>query len=740
MGKLSSLPLTLKRHSWAAIATLASVLGTAYVYLSVTPPRYQTTARLLVEQKGGSVSELGRSLTRLSENVPGGSNPIATQAESVKSQRVLQAAIDQVAMQPVASTQKLTPEKLAKAIKIKIIPATNILELSYQNPNPELAAQILNAIAQTSVQESAESIRREASSVRSFLEARVPEQEALLAAAEAAESRYRQVSGVVAFDAQTTSLVNSLSELEDQLRTAAAQLQETRSRNSQLQRVIGVNNPKVAYAAARVGQDEQLRSLRTRLADLEARVIESSARLGDQHPDLIAIKQQRDETKQTYAERVGQVLDPGQAAPSSNTEATNEVSRDLMSRYIVGEVDSNALVSRLTEIQAERLGLQSRIAELPVKQQNLTALTRKREEAGTTLRQLQNNLEQARIAEAQLISNVRVLDAAIVPATPSLPQPLAVWAAALAAGSILATGVMVLLEAMDNKLRTAEEIEPLVKLPVLANLPKLRPHLSRDRVPSFLNQADLIEPYRMFLKNLDRTDPNLKVLLVSSTVTGEGKSDFVARLGAVAAAMSRRTLIIDADLRDPLQANYFELLASPGLTNAVLNHTPIGNTIQATNVENLAVLTHGDWIERPVMVSESTAIPTLLATAKASFDLIIVDASAVGGCADVMALSQHADRFVLVARPDFTAKEKLKKAVVDLRASGTEILGIVVSHTPDVFNANSPRPMPPKFQGQLNALPSPLSPSLADSKTSLADSKTSLADSKTLMWDKQEHQ
>jgi polysaccharide biosynthesis transport protein len=723
MGKLSSLPLTLKRHSWAAVATFASVIGTASIYLLFTAPRYETTARLLIEQKGASVSELGRSLTRLPENVPGGSSPIATQAESVKSQPVLQAAIARVASLPSASAQKLTPEKLAKTIKVKIIPATNILELSYQNPDRELAAKLLNAVAEANVKESAESIRREASSVREFLETRVPQQEAVLEAAEAAESRYRQISGVVAFDAQTTSLVNSLSDVENQIRTAAAQLQESRSRNGQLQQVIGLGNPVVAYAAARVGQDEQLRSLRTRLVELEARVIENSSRLGDQHPDLIAIKQQRDETKQLYTQRVGQVLNPGQPVPSSNTEATNEVSRDLVSRYIVGEVEGNALESRLRAIQGERLGLQSRIAELPVKQQNLTALTRKREEATTILRQLQNNLEQARIAEAQLISNVRILDVAMVPLSPAVPQPLAVFAIAIAAGSILATGMILLLEAMDNKLRMAEEIEPLINLPILADLPKLTPHLSADRVPSFLNQADLIEPYRMLLKSLYRQDHTLKVLLVSSTVAGEGKSDFVGRLGIVASALSLRTLIIDADLRTPLQYKSFGLSPTPGLTNVVLDKLPLASTIQSTNLENLFVLTHGDFVERPVMVSESTAIQTLLTEANADFDLVIMDASPVSSCADAIALNQYADGLIVVARPDFTPKDLLKKSMVDLRSSGTEILGIVLSHTPDFSKGTFPS-LTPNVQGQLNASPLiAVSPALPQTKSLTLDKK-----------------
>jgi polysaccharide biosynthesis transport protein len=708
MGKLSALPLTLKRHAWAALFTMAATLGTAALYLSFTVPRYETTARLLIEQKEASVSELGRSLTRLSTNVPGGSSPIATQAELVKSQRVIQHALTAIPAADKAA-QALTPDKVSKSLKIKIVPATNILELSYQSPDRELAAKLLNAIAAATVKESSESIRREASSVREFLEMRLPEQQALLASAEIAESQYRQATGIVALDAQTTSLVTSIADLDNQIRTTTAQLQEARGRNDQLQQVIGVDNPTVAYAAARVGQDEQLRSLRVRLVDLEAKVIESSARLGDRHPDFVALKDQRDQTKQLYTQRVAQVLNPSQTAPASSIEATNDVSRDLVSRYIVGKVEGNALENRLNVVQAERQGLQSRIAALPVKQQNLTVLTRKREEAGATLHKLQDNLEQARLAEAQLISSVQVLDPAPVPVLPAIPQPKAVWAIAVAAGSILATGMMLLLESLDNKLRRHDDVGTWLNLPVLATLPKLTPSLNVDRLDDFLNHPDRIEPYRLLLKTLQREAQPIQVLLVTSTIAGEGKSDFVARLGAVAAVLSRRTLVIDADLRYPLQDRLFGLAAAPGLTNVVLDQQPFAEVIQPTHFDRLAVLTQGAAVSRPVTVSESGAMQTLLTAAKANFDLVIIDASPLSGCADVIALSQYADGVILLVRPDFTPKSAIQKALADIRATSLAMLGVVVNYTPDNFRGYFPpartAPKPPLSSLPLNRSP-----------------------------------
>lgn len=136
MGKgISTLLGVLGRRGFPAVTVFASVIGASFAYLAVTPRLYETSARLMLDDKKASVSELGRDLTQINSTAIG-RNPLADQAELLKSQTVLQLAISKL-NPPIkdSSTQKpLTASDIRSNLKVIIVPATNILDLRYQSP------------------------------------------------------------------------------------------------------------------------------------------------------------------------------------------------------------------------------------------------------------------------------------------------------------------------------------------------------------------------------------------------------------------------------------------------------------------------------------------------------------------------------------------------------------------------------------------------------------------------------
>ncbi len=684
MAQLS--PATFKRNSLPALITLGAVIGSAWLYAQKAPRIYETSARIMLDDRSKSVSDLGRALTKLPENVPGGSSAIATQAELIKSERVLKRALETILPpgQPEDLQRQLTVNHLSKAIKVKILPATNLLEVSYQNTDPKLVADVLNAVADATVKEDAASIRREASTVREFLEKNVPAQQSKVLESEAIESQYRQETGIVSLENQTQSLVTSLADVENQERLVIAQLREASTKGGLLQDVTGVNNPSAAYAANRVGQDDQLKILRSRIAEAENKVIEVRSRLGDQHPDLLAIVEQRDELKKLQDSRVNSVVASGQTIPRDSQAATDEASRNILSQYITGEVERTALEEKLKTLQAAKATLRDRIAQLPEKQQGLTAVTRRREESTASLKILQAKLEEARVAEAQLISNIRILDRAKEPKLPSSPQVPMILAIAIAAGLLLSVATVLLRELLDNTLRHANEIPQFTQIPILGKIPKLAYKPSFARLEQFLDTPPLVEPYRMLLKAIDRkvtTQP--KIILISSTLPGEGKSNLVAYLGAVAATLSWRTLVIDADLQNPMQHALLGVSASPGLSNAILSPTMTQEAIKATAIDNLFVMPYGEFPKRPATISESSEMPKMLANLSQNFDLILIDTTVLSKSVDAVTLSQYASGLLLAARPDHTRRDLLQQILLDLKDTNVEPLGLVINYNAD---------------------------------------------------------
>ncbi len=675
---ISSLVVVWKRRSWPALATFVAVIGGAVAYLVLAPSLYRASAQLILDDKRVSVSELGRDLTQVPVGVPGGPSPLAEQAELVKSVPILERSLAKVFR---VSQSNLTTKKFGKRLRVKIIPATNILVISYQAQDPVLAAKLVNAVSQTMVEESAEQIRKEAANVRKFLEKEVPLARQHLLQAEAVENKYKQATGLISFADQSKSLVDSLATLEDQEGTLIAQLQETRSRDASLREITTNRNLGNAYASVRGGQDEQLQKLRTKLADLQTQIATTRLRFTENHPSLILLLQQQQALNNLYNRELTR-LAPGDRAISPNHVASDPLSQDLTSELIGNEIERLAMENKLKVVQSLKANFQARLAQLPIQQQPLTVLTRQREEAAASLKLLQSKLEEARIAEAQLVGNIRIIEEARPPTSPSFPKPYLVLGLATVLGSILAVGVVLLLEATDNTIHdTSEAEEILTKIPLLGTLPSLPARaLNLQAAAGFLDDIALVEPYRMLLKTLEfRSSQKLRSIVISSTKSGEGKSVVVSHLAAVCAMLSRRTLIIDADLHRPMQDKLFNLPAKPGLSDAIAKGRSLLDTVQIRDIENLSVLTCGELHPRPSQLLESEAMQSLIAHATENYDFVIIDTPPLNVSADAATLGRYTNGVVLITRPSFTLKDFLKKAVSELTQNRIPILGVVVN-------------------------------------------------------------
>jgi polysaccharide biosynthesis transport protein len=682
MKGMPILAFSLKRNFWSALASFASVLAGSYFYLKTTPQVYEGSSRLILDDRRVSVSDLGQALA--TNTTSGNANPIATQAELVSSERVLKRALEMLSDKQFS--QKITSTgKIASGLRVKIVPATNILELQYKDSDPELVAAVLNSISEAMVQENGRSIRQQASSVRKFIEGRIPEQKRKLTRVEADESRFKQTNGIISLETQDSSLTNSLIAIEDQERILMAQIQEAQQKSEQLQKVTGSKNVQSAYVASRAGQDDELKALRTRLIELESQIVEARGRFSDEHPSVINLLQKRDSTSALYNQSLQRIV-PAQSSIPAKEFAADDLSRSLISTYITSQVELNASIDKLKAIRSQKVALQVRLTELPAKQQILTGLVRKREQEAATLKLLQNKLEEARIAEAQLVSNVHIIGLASVPTSPASPKPMVILVLGTAAGLVLAIGVIILGEMLNTKIGSAEELQQQIKLPVLGNLSE-RLSIQPGQMHRFLNNSEAVEPYRRLLKQLQLSNKNqLKSILISSSVSGEGKSSVCAYLATVATMSSKRTLLIDADLSNPLQHYFFNLSAQPGLTDAVSEDVSLLSLVQHTDIEGLDILTHGELSNHHGQVVEAIAMKKLIATAMTFYDLVIVDASPVSNYTDVMTLSGDTDGVVLVVRPDFTPKAIAQQTIDDLQRSGVSILGTVVNVTPDPTN------------------------------------------------------
>ncbi|MEL7333275.1 MAG: CpsD/CapB family tyrosine-protein kinase, partial [Cyanobacteria bacterium J06560_2] len=149
----------------------------------------------------------------------------------------------------------------------------------------------------------------------------------------------------------------------------------------------------------------------------------------------------------------------------------------------------------------------------------------------------------------------------------------------------------------------------------------------------------------------------------------------------VSSLLLRRTLIIDMDLRRPKQFSTFNQPPLPGVTTTVSGQNTPLEAIQATRLENLWILPHGDAAEQPSVVLEQVIQSGLIKQIAQHFDYIFIDTPPISSCADAVMLGQQSDGLVLVARADFTPSITLQQVANRLKSSGVSLLGAVMNST-----------------------------------------------------------
>lgn len=409
-----------KKHLGISFLIFSSTISASILYLFITPPQYRTSANLIVGEQDVSVSNLGQQLTDKNTKTPGKiADPVATQAELVKSNKVLKGALVNFKKTTGIPDEELPSIlNLKKTIDIEILPATNILKLVYHYQDPELAAELLNSVAKGVVQENIKANRLQASNLRKFLEVQIDEQQWRLKQAEIAESKYREAEGLVNFETQSKNLVNSLTKLENEERDLSARLQATTIKRDLLRQSAGMDNINIekAHAALRLSEDKQLSKLRTQLEELEVEIDLRRSYLTDNAPELQTLLAEQKNLRASIDKK----------APLSNSASSNPHSRDLISQYVSIQIEHKTLESRLKTVKAEKNNLQTQVAQLPAYQKPLAKLIRQQETVEASLKLLQSKLEEAKIAETQSSSTTRIVSDAEINTIPVSPKPAVV--------------------------------------------------------------------------------------------------------------------------------------------------------------------------------------------------------------------------------------------------------------------------------------------------------------------------
>lgn len=399
-----------------------------------------------------------------------------------------------------------------------------------------------------------------------------------------------------------------------------------------------------------------LQTLRSAQATQSSSYARLLAQFGPNYPDVKEAKSQLDETTRQVKAEQSRILNQAKLSYSAATANEQMTAKALSGKQGQAFGQRNDMVKYLIllhDYQAHRTLYESLISRL--------------QEAGITA-----GLEGG---------EVDIVDLADVPTKPAPPGRLTYYLGSLLAGLFLGFVLALLAEALNTRIRTPDQARRASSFASLGALP----HLSRRQALADSLQdspyMEAIDSVRASLFNAGASAPPPRVLLVTSAQPGEGKSTTALYLAGVLAQHQARVLLLDCDLRRGTLSNKLELPSTPGMGEILTGSATFTQSLQpAPHIPGLRVVVCGTRPDiRAGVLLDSPQMRELLASARESFDYVVLNGPPTLGFSDVLNLGQLADGTVMVVRNGVTERKVLKRAESVLRSAGVRMYGYILN-------------------------------------------------------------
>lgn len=281
---------------------------------------------------------------------------------------------------------------------------------------------------------------------------------------------------------------------------------------------------------------------------------------------------------------------------------------------------------------------------------------------------------------------ISIFEPASTPTQPISPNVMQTVLMAAAIGMALAVGGALLIEFLDDTVKTPEDVKRAADLPLLGSIARMQNGAeSNNLVTAHRPLSPIAEAYRAIRTNVrvSSVDEPLRTLVVTSPQPAEGKTTLVANLGVVMAQAGNRVVLVDTDLRRSVLHKRFGLPNREGLTDALLQDEPVlGTLLQETKIENLWVLTSGPLPPNPSELLGSRKMAQLITRLKEEADIVVFDTPPTLLVTDAAVLAMEADGVLLTAEAGRTRRTVLRQATERLQPLGVNMIGVVLNSVP----------------------------------------------------------
>lgn len=399
------------------------------------------------------------------------------------------------------------------------------------------------------------------------------------------------------------------------------------------------------------------------LADLRSRRAELTHRYMEKHPEIVRINDEMKELEKLIRQEVG-----------------NEVSR-LKTKYLLARAEEQSVAKALEAQKLETL----RVEEVNRKLTDLQVVANTNQQIFETL---QKKIKEADLSALIRSNNIRLVDRALQPGAPIRPKVASNILLALIVGLLGGVGLALFLEYLDDTLKTHEDVERYLKLPLLGVIPHHATEVEGGGEPKQLefipledSTSTISEFYRTFRTNilfLSRSKEENRLMVVS-TGPGEGKTVTALNLAITLGQIGQRTVLVDLDFRRPKLHTCFDSEDRRGITNVLVGERTLDQAIVSSHVPNLDYLLAGSIPPNPAELMSSKELAEVLEELSRRYDRVIIDSSPIAPVTDAVIAAQIVHGVVLVVRAGKTHRKAVLFAHEQLKNINARVLGAVLN-------------------------------------------------------------
>lgn len=658
----------LRRRSALFVGTVLIFVAIVIAAVLLSPKTYTTHVKFIAGS-GSSASAPGSGQTILPVL-----NAILDASNAQSSETYAEMLRQTPAVERTIAKEKLgvTPQQLLANVKVKPVANTSILDVGVSWSNPEASARIANSLADSFIDVRRDLIGAQADSAITYISAQIPAARAQMARSAAALASYESQNEFADADQQTQAMVASLADLDRKLATVEV---DSKQANAQLAVVRAqlVKTPATISGGRQVAPNPAVAQLNTQLAQVDVQLKSALSQYTDEHPTVRTLRAQDAQLRRELASAPATVIAQDTTVANPVRQALTQTAASLGSQIASDTAQLNVLRQQRERAKPALRALPRRIAAL-------VGLKRQAKQDEDVYNALSQKLGQARIARTTTLSDVAVISRATPGDAQVSPNVVVDVLIGFLIAVFLGLGVVFAVERLDGSLRTEQDVNERLGLPVLSAIPQLPDRASR---PQWL-EAATVDAFLQLVTALRYASSERLATIAFTSADAEGGKSSVALNTAIALAeLKPRVLLVDADLRLPSLHTKLGMRRAHGLSDVLVGTIPFTDAIHSTPHEGLDVIAAGTNVPNPFALLQSAAFDRFLDEARERYEAVLIDTPACGSVVDAAVVCARADGTVYVVASRQTDAVVAERGLARLRNAGVRnVIGAVLNRAP----------------------------------------------------------